>query len=301
MAKRMLEESNVAAIRSGDLTPFETRRKAIEEARLGKRASTSKPAHKGAKPAPARAASTSSPSSYEPCELQDSLSDSGNSIADRPSTSKSASDRLPKRKTTRSRELNQKRRPKDDGDERYFIERRRQVELEESVGATETHYINDDYFVAKHVWDRLYKYQKTGVRWLHELHAQYVGGILADEMGLGKTIQICIFLRSLAQSQQPSRAFKYKGLGPSLVVCPATLMHQWVRELNTWFPLCRVAVLHASGVYTGPKHRLIYKMGTWKKDGSILVTSYSTYIQESKALATIDWHYVVLDEGHKIR
>lgn len=53
-----------------------------------------------------------------------------------------------------------------------------------------------------------YRYQKTGVRWLHELHDQYVGGILADEMGLGKTIQIISFLRSLSESQQESRVFK---------------------------------------------------------------------------------------------
>jgi SNF2 family DNA or RNA helicase len=53
----------------------------------------------------------------------------------------------------------------------------------------------------------LFRYQKTGVRWLHELHDQYVGGILADEMGLGKTIQIIVFLRSLAESQISSRVF----------------------------------------------------------------------------------------------
>lgn len=57
------------------------------------------------------------------------------------------------------------------------------------------------------VWDKLYKYQKTCVRWLHELYAQYVGGILADEMGLGKTIQLAVFLRSVAESQQESRIF----------------------------------------------------------------------------------------------
>jgi SNF2 family DNA or RNA helicase len=35
-----------------------------------------------------------------------------------------------------------------------------------------------------------------------------VGGILADEMGLGKTIQVCVFLRSVAESRQESRIFK---------------------------------------------------------------------------------------------
>jgi hypothetical protein len=35
--------------------------------------------------------------------------------------------------------------------------------------------------------------------------------------------------------------FRFTGLGPVLIVCPATLMGQWLRELNTWFPRCRVA------------------------------------------------------------
>lgn len=62
----------------------------------------------------------------------------------------------------------------------------------------------------KLIADRLLlRYQKTGIRWLYELHTQLVGGILADEMGLGKTIQICVFFRSLAESQQESRIFRY--------------------------------------------------------------------------------------------
>lgn len=40
------------------------------------------------------------------------------------------------------------------------------------------------------VWDRLFFYQKTSIKWLWELHCQGVGGIIADEMGLGKTIQV---------------------------------------------------------------------------------------------------------------
>lgn len=52
------------------------------------------------------------------------------------------------------------------------------------------------------------RYQKTGVRWLSELHEQCVGGILADEMGLGKTIQIISFLRALAFSQMEDRGFR---------------------------------------------------------------------------------------------
>ena len=70
------------------------------------------------------------------------------------------------------------------------------------------HELKDNYKISSSVWSKLYKYQKTGVRWLHELHYHCVGGILADEMGLGKTVQVSCFLRSIAESQQKSKIFE---------------------------------------------------------------------------------------------
>lgn len=61
--------------------------------------------------------------------------------------------------------------------------------------------------IPMNVWMKLYKYQKTGVRWLWELHQQSVGGILADDMGLGKTIQTICFLRALAVAQLSATGF----------------------------------------------------------------------------------------------
>lgn len=107
------------------------------------------------------------------------------------------------------------------------------------------------------VWNKLYKYQKTCVRWLWELHSQGCGGILGDEMGLGKTIQIISFLVGLSYSGLSYRRQRWKGLGPVLVVCPATVLHQWVKEFHTWWPPFRVAVLHESGSFTGTRPALI--------------------------------------------
>lgn len=47
----------------------------------------------------------------------------------------------------------------------------------------------------------------------------------------------------------------YRGLGPTLIVCPTTVMHQWVREFHTWYPLLRVAILHESGTFSGKQPR----------------------------------------------
>lgn len=47
------------------------------------------------------------------------------------------------------------------------------------------------------------------------------------------------------------------GLGPVLIVCPATVMHQWVSEFHVWWPPFRAAVLHNSGSYRGSKKHLV--------------------------------------------
>ena len=46
---------------------------------------------------------------------------------------------------------------------------------------------------------------------------------------------------------------RYQGLGPTVIVCPATVMHQWVKEFHKWWPPFRVAVLHETGSYTYKK------------------------------------------------
>lgn len=51
-----------------------------------------------------------------------------------------------------------------------------------------------------------FRYQKTGVRWMWELHCQQTGGILGDEMGLGKTIQVIAFLVGLRYSKLRDKA-----------------------------------------------------------------------------------------------
>jgi len=93
------------------------------------------------------------------------------------------------------------------------------------------------YRMPAQLYDNLFDYQKTGVRWLWELHRQNAGGIIGDEMvvplllrhyiyllwclkGLGKTIQVIAFLAGLHHSELLH--------GPILIVCPATVMLQWV-------------------------------------------------------------------------
>uniref|UniRef100_A0A0N4ZLV3 DNA repair and recombination protein RAD54-like n=1 Tax=Parastrongyloides trichosuri TaxID=131310 RepID=A0A0N4ZLV3_PARTI len=161
--------------------------------------------------------------------------------------------------------------------------------------------IGKDMKINSEIYKKLYNYQRTCLRWLAELHIQNVGGILADEMGLGKTVQISCFLRAVAESKHYDEESNVTGLGPSIILCPATLLQQWVLELNKWFPLCRVAIFHSIGSCKQTAHELIKKMSQYRCDGSVIITTYATYTQKYKYFKKVDWHYVILDEGHYIR
>ncbi|KAI3337443.1 putative DNA repair and recombination protein RAD26 [Xylariaceae sp. AK1471] len=166
------------------------------------------------------------------------------------------------------------------------------------------------------IYPALFDYQKTGVQWLAELYSQQVGGIIGDEMGLGKTVQVISFIAALHYSKQLDK--------PVLVVAPATVLQQWVNEFHRWWPPLRVSMLHSSGSgmmnmsreneiedddlawnrKDGP--RVVNKAAKRVIDrvvqqGHILVTTYASVQIYGDMLATIDWGYAVLDEGHKIR
>ncbi|KAH7088330.1 SNF2 family N-terminal domain-containing protein [Paraphoma chrysanthemicola] len=169
------------------------------------------------------------------------------------------------------------------------------------------------------IFPALFDYQKTGVQWLRELYQQNVGGIIGDEMGLGKTIQAISFVAGLHYSKQLTK--------PVIVVCPATVMKQWVNEFHRWWPALRVSILHTSGsgmLDTRREDRLEREMelrsyGDYdttltgagkqakkilekvKRDGHVLVTTYSGLQTYSEFLIPTEWECAILDEGHKIR
>ena len=162
---------------------------------------------------------------------------------------------------------------------------------EEYVHTEEDTLFEGDYGLPYDIARNLLDYQKTGIRWLWELHCQRVGGIMGDEMGLGKTVQMISFLAGL----------KYNRLleGPVLIVCPATLLRQWVREFHRWWPPFRVAILHSSGSFTGPEDAIIDQIV--HRQDHVLVTTYGTLRVNRSKLLPLEWSYAILDEGHKIR
>jgi SNF2 family DNA or RNA helicase len=129
---------------------------------------------------------------------------------------------------------------------------------------------------------QLYQYQEIGIRFLAHVAQESLGCILADEMGLGKTLQIIGLL--LLQ--------KLKGKGPALVVCPATLLENWRREISRFAPSICVH-LHSGSQRTG--------RATSFFNYDAVITSYETAVRDEVLLSSINWNIVVLDEAQNIK
>jgi hypothetical protein len=103
----------------------------------------------------------------------------------------------------------------------------------------------------------LHPYQREGVKFLYSLYVEKHGGILADDMGMGKTVQTISFVVAIkgGRAAEPGSFFKAKGgavaapfpalaTKPILVICPASVLHNWHMEFHRWAKL-RVFIAHA--------------------------------------------------------
>lgn len=78
--------------------------------------------------------------------------------------------------------------------------------------------------------NRLFGYQREGLKFMWNLHQEQAGLILGDEMGLGKTVQAVSFIGAAASSRK---------LKSVLIVAPATMLQHWLSELAGMFKVLR--------------------------------------------------------------
>ncbi len=123
-------------------------------------------------------------------------------------------------------------------------------------------------------------YQQRGLAWLAGMCDSGLGGCLADDMGLGKTIQII----ALHLHRQELKA------GPTLVVCPASLLGTWEREIRRFAPDIPVRRFHGGG-----RH-----LADLAVDEVVLVT-YGVVLRDSPRLTEIGWGLVVADEAQHVK
>ncbi|SDJ58209.1 DEAD/DEAH box helicase [Streptomyces indicus] len=120
-------------------------------------------------------------------------------------------------------------------------------------------------------------YQLRGLTWLDQMTSLGLGGCLADDMGLGKTITVIALHLKRARSE------------PTLVVCPASLLGNWQREIEKFAPGVPVRRYHGTG-------RTLDDL-----EGGFVLTTYGTMRSAAPRLAQQAWGMVVADEAQHVK
>ncbi len=142
-------------------------------------------------------------------------------------------------------------------------------------------------------------YQERGVAWLHQMCELGLGGCLADDMGLGKTIQVIglhLHRRALSggagtgdkesSSHKRARRRSPPAETTTLIVCPTSLLGNWVRELQRFAPGVPVRRFY------GPE-RFLDDL----RHGEVVVTTYGVARRDRELLSGAGFSLVVADEA----
>lgn len=129
-------------------------------------------------------------------------------------------------------------------------------------------------------------YQKQGFDFLSNLVRLKLGGILADDMGLGKTLQTLSAIEWMRRSTNG----KWR---PALVICPASVLHNWRREANRFVPDIKVLVLESGS----KRHNLRKQI----PEHDLIVTNYALLRRDLEDLKKFEFSSVVLDEAQFIK
>ncbi|WP_282082518.1 DEAD/DEAH box helicase [Streptomyces tendae] len=120
-------------------------------------------------------------------------------------------------------------------------------------------------------------YQLRGLAWLHLMTSLGLGGCLADDMGLGKTVTVIALHLKRARTE------------PTLVVCPASLLGNWQREIERFAPGVPVRRFHGAD-------RTLDDLS-----GGFVLTTYGTMRSAATTLAEQPWGMVVADEAQHVK
>uniref|UniRef100_UPI00319E9BC1 DEAD/DEAH box helicase n=1 Tax=Nocardia sp. No.11 TaxID=3128861 RepID=UPI00319E9BC1 len=140
-------------------------------------------------------------------------------------------------------------------------------------------------------------YQERGLSWLATMSRLNCGAILADDMGLGKTVQVLALLAHERESAAvgTGRADPGDRVGPTLLVCPMSVVGNWQREAQRFTPDLRVLVHHGPARLTGPEFAAAVA------DADLVVTTYALLARDATLLGEQRWERIVLDEAQHIK
>lgn len=134
---------------------------------------------------------------------------------------------------------------------------------------------------------QLRPYQLRGLSWLAFLDRWGFGACLADDMGLGKTPQLLAFLLHLQRINSLPK--------PVLLVCPTSVIGNWVKESEKFAPSLRVMIHHGDRRYQGKE------LAKQAAKMHLIITSYALVSRDENSLKGISWQGIVLDEAQNIK
>ncbi|CAM8998397.1 unnamed protein product [Rhodiola kirilowii] len=135
----------------------------------------------------------------------------------------------------------------------------------------------------------LRSYQLEGLQWMVSLFNNNLNGILADEMGLGKTIQTISLIAYLMENKDVT--------GPHLIVAPKAVLPNWVNEFAAWAPSI-MAVLYDGRL---DERKVLRDELSGEGKFNVLITHYDLIMRDKAFLKKINWHYMIVDEGHRLK
>jgi SNF2 family DNA or RNA helicase len=130
-------------------------------------------------------------------------------------------------------------------------------------------------------------YQVTGYSWMHYLQSLGFGACLADDMGLGKTVQMIALLLRIHDGKSSQ--------GPSLIVCPMSVVGNWYMELRRFGPRLKVMIHH--GLDRDGAAQFAESAG--KHD--VIITTYSLVVRDQLIFLQRRWNAFILDEAQNIK
>lgn len=129
-------------------------------------------------------------------------------------------------------------------------------------------------------------YQQLGMSWLLFLRRYGFGGCLADDMGLGKTVQLISYLLKIKETETA---------GPSLIICPTSVLGNWQKELERFAPDLSVHLHYGS-------NRLKAEAFTEKAaEADVVLTSYGLTHLDLEEFESITWSSISIDEAQNIK
>ncbi|MFY2156581.1 DEAD/DEAH box helicase [Cytobacillus firmus] len=129
-------------------------------------------------------------------------------------------------------------------------------------------------------------YQKLGMSWLLFLRRYGFGAILADDMGLGKTIQLISYLLKVKKEEDS---------GPSLIVCPTSVLGNWQKEIERFAPGMSVYLHYGSNRLKGES------FSEKVMESDIVLTSYGLTHMDLEDFEAIEWSSISIDEAQNIK